>query len=83
MPAYTEKYSHEVHYKRSANPDTTLPVSHTWYKAGINSYSGFQLDLPAYTCVEKAKERLRYAIRFCQSIDADKDNFETWEDYHH
>ena len=47
-----------------------------------NNYSGFQLDLPAYTSVEKAKEKLKYAIHFCQSIDADKDNFETWEDYH-
>ena len=73
MPTYCERYRHYIHIKRSANPDGSLPVGHT---------CGFQLDLPKYSSVDKTKDKVLYAIRFCQSIDADRDNFETWEDYH-
>ena len=31
MPTYAESYTHRVSYKRSSNPDATLPVAHTWY----------------------------------------------------
>ena len=71
MPSYTEKYSHEIHLMRASDPDNRLPVAHT---------CSFQLDLPKYSSVEKAKERLRIAIKW-QTIDADRENYETWTDY--
>ncbi len=42
--------------------------------------SSFQLDLPQYTSVEKTKEKLRYAIRFCKSIDMDENVVVAWEE---
>jgi len=71
MPNYTEKYSHEIHLIKSTNPDTMLPKAHTCF---------FQLELPEYSSVEKAKERIRTAIKW-QSIESDRENYETWTDY--
>ena len=42
--------------------DMYLPVSHTCF---------FSLELPAYSCLEVMKEKLRYAIFNCQAIDGD------------
>eukprot|EP00830_Metopus_es_P015538 TRINITY_DN4508_c0_g1_i2.p1 TRINITY_DN4508_c0_g1~~TRINITY_DN4508_c0_g1_i2.p1 ORF type:complete len:457 (-),score=89.63 TRINITY_DN4508_c0_g1_i2:14-1384(-) len=71
MPSATDKYTHSIAMKHCTRPDDTLPVSHT---------CGFQLDLPKYSSVAKTKEKVLYAIRFCQSIDGDQENFQTWED---
>lgn len=70
LPTFTERYRHEIDTKRVPDVDKALPESST---------CSFALHLPKYTSVEKCKEKLRYAIRFCQSIDADKDNIESWD----
>lgn len=44
----------------------------------MSFYSGFVLDLPRYSSVEKAKEKLRYAIKNCLVIDTDMTPVETF-----
>merc|ERR1711918_272909 len=39
---------------RSGSQDTLLPMAHTWF---------FQLDLPAYTTLDIAKDKILYAVR--------------------
>ena len=43
-------------------PDNFLPESYTCF---------FLLKLPRYTCKAVLREKLRYAIHFCKSIDTD------------
>jgi hypothetical protein len=48
--------------RRGANPDHTLPKSHTCF---------FSLELPPYSSKKIMAEKLLYAIKNCQSIDTD------------
>ena len=71
MPSYTENFSHCIYVKSSSNADNSLPESHT---------CSFQLDWPKYSSLEKAKEKLLYAIRFCRSIDTDENIAVAWDE---
>ena len=43
-------------------PDHFLPESYTCF---------FLLKMPRYSCIEVLREKLKYAIHFCKSIDTD------------
>lgn len=43
-------------------PDHFLPESYTCF---------FLLKMPRYSCKEVLREKLKYAIHFCKSIDTD------------
>ena len=64
-------------------PNQTLPEGHTWYIIYIYIYiyiSFFQFDLPKYTNTKIMKEKILYAITFCQVIDTDGDYLVLVED---
>jgi hypothetical protein len=44
------------------NPDKAFPVAHTCF---------FQLELPAYTTIEAARDRVVYAMENCREMDGD------------
>ena len=78
MPSYMEEINHLIKIMDCSNPDQTLPEAHTWY--AFYNLSFFQLTLPAYTSLEKAKEKILYAIRYCKSIDTDENIEVAWEE---
>ena len=51
-----------LHTKQTARPDAHYPVAHTCF---------FSLELPAYTSLATAHEKILYAITHCQNIDID------------
>ena len=53
---------HKISLYRSKNPDKRMPTSQTCY---------FTLNLPNYSSYEILREKLRYVINNCSSIDAD------------
>ena len=55
-------FTHKIQRSNKRNPDNYLPLSTTCY---------FTLTLPNYSSYEILRDKLRYAIHNCNSIDAD------------
>ena len=55
-------YLHKIQKLNKRNPDNYMPTSTTCY---------FTLSLPPYSSYEILRDKLRYAIHNCSSIDAD------------
>eukprot|EP00818_Percolomonas_sp_WS_P004767 CAMPEP_0117445930 /NCGR_PEP_ID=MMETSP0759-20121206/6062_1 /TAXON_ID=63605 /ORGANISM="Percolomonas cosmopolitus, Strain WS" /LENGTH=3647 /DNA_ID=CAMNT_0005238147 /DNA_START=274 /DNA_END=11217 /DNA_ORIENTATION=- len=64
LPVSEEGYTHPMKIQKleRANPDQTLPLSHTCF---------FSLELPAFSSKSVLRERLLFAITYCRSIDTD------------
>ena len=62
LPLTLEGFSQKFTIKvlSSSPADAYFPVSHT---------CNFSLDLPRYTTLEAAREKMKYAILNCQNID--------------
>lgn len=54
----------------SSDGDKKLPIAHTCF---------FEIEIPKYSSQEIMKEKMLYAIRFCQAIDTDGSPYEVME----
>jgi len=59
---WPNKFTIQPYTRAAGNVDKYLPESHTCF---------FSIDLPRYSNIDIMKEKILYAINFCQAIDTD------------